>query len=107
MIHWVGSYALIALVAGLSVAMGRASAWAGAAALIAGLSAARALLALLTHAFGRGRDGPYSFERAFTLTLVSTLVVAGAGVWLGQGWSAADAGRALDRSVAAAIGALL
>jgi hypothetical protein len=107
MVHWAGSYALIALVAWLLAAPGHADIWTGGALLIAAVCAALALLALFTHAFGRGGSGLYSFERAFSLTLISTLIVAGAGYWLGQGWSAASAGRALNQGVGAAMAALL
>lgn len=99
MVHWAGSYGLVALVAWLMVLAGHAGAWSIPALAIAALCAMLALLALFTHAFGRGRNGLYSFERAFALTACSALIIAGAGYWLGQGWSAAEAGRALDQVV--------
>jgi hypothetical protein len=67
--------------------------------LFAGLAAC----ALVTGAFGRGRNGLYCSERALTLSAAVVGIVALGSVWVAQGWTAERAGRVLDQQVAALV----
>ena len=100
MLHWAKSFGAIALIAGAFALAGLPDAFAMLAGAMLWLFAALAGLALFTGAFGRGRDGLYSFERALTLVGAAAGVVVVSAVWLGSGWTAEDAGRALDGGVA-------
>jgi hypothetical protein len=94
--HWVNAFGAMALLAapvaladwGVVSEMGLFVFW---------LFAALAALALVTGAFGRGRNGLYSAERAVATVAVSSALIAVAFVWVANAWTAEDAVRALDR----------
>lgn len=104
MLHWAISFGLMALLAAVVALSGAPLVVLAVAQLLFWLNAALFALALLTGAFGRGRDGLYSAERAVGLTTGAAVLAAIGFVWAANDWSAADAGRALDRRVAEVIG---
>jgi hypothetical protein len=96
MLHWARSYFVVGLLAAAFTLFPPLQA---AALLLIALFAALALLALVVGALGRNRDGSYSAERALGI-----VAFAGAAFWLGHewianGWTAADAGRAVDQTL--------
>jgi len=77
MLHWARAFAVMALLAAIAALSGFAPGAAVIAAAIFWLNFVLMGLSLLTHLFGRGRDGLYSSERAVTLT-----ALACGAVWL-------------------------
>jgi len=91
--HWTRAFAAIALFAAFAALAGLAPAWTMAATAMFWLFAALAALSLLTGAFGRGRDGLYSAERAVTLTGLGCAAAFGGYLWLTEpAWIARFAG---------------
>ena len=99
MLHWARSFGALAFVAGAFALAGLPPAFATLAGAMFWLFAVLAGLALFTGAFGRGRDGLYSCERALGLTGIAA-VCAVAFVGIMSGWTAQDAGRAVDGGLA-------
>lgn len=83
MLHWARAFAAMALLAAIAALSGFAPGAAVIAAAMFWLNVALSALSLLTHLFGRGRDGLYSGERALTLTALACgavwLLASGAG----------------------------
>lgn len=75
MLHWARAFAAMALLAAIVALSGLVSEAAVIAAGVFWLNLALMLLAMLTHLFGRGRNGLYCGERAVTLTALACAAV--------------------------------
>lgn len=97
MLHWAKSFAAVALFA---AALALIPALQLLGLVLVAVFAALALLSLIVGAFGRSSDGAYSAERALGLVALATAAAWTGYKWMADGWTAADAGRAVDQSLA-------
>lgn len=75
MLHWARAFAAMALLTAIVALSGLPPTWTVIASSAFWLNVALMLLALLTHLFGRGRDGLYSGERTVMLTALGCALV--------------------------------
>jgi hypothetical protein len=92
MLHWVRAFLTIALIAAPFALIAPLR---GPAIILVCVFAALAVLALITGLFGRTASG-YSAERALAILSLGAATLWAGHAWLINGWTPADAARAVD-----------